>query len=181
MNREQAQHILDAYAETLNIHELNDALGIIISDAMTDDGKAPVVPNITYPSYPITKPTTTPWTEPYKPTITCHNDVTKVVGGMKEGKPCPYCGGETAAHQLEGEMWVAGCDDPFCRGHWDGSPVSGCAEVAVNLANRRYERTWSSRDDNCFECSECGFLDAYMDTHFINYCPECGARIENDD
>lgn len=100
---------------------------------------------------------------------------------MKEGKPCPYCGGDTAAHQRESGMWVAGCDDPSCRGYWDGSPHGGCAEVAVNLANKRYEPTCFSLDDNCFECSECYFLDAYMDTHFINYCPNCGRKIVEHD
>ena len=85
MNREQAKHILDAYVETLNVHELNDAndaLEKVIIDAMVDSEKVPDwMPRITYPSYtPIKNPTiTTPWTEPYKPIVTCSNDVTKVV------------------------------------------------------------------------------------------------------
>ena len=116
-----------------------------------------------------------------------------------ESKPCPYCGGDTAAHQLEGEMWVAGCDDPFCRGYWDGSPVSGCAEVAVNLANKRYERTCHfSRGHNGNDtekqelprCSACGEeVDGYMCDFYADlggdvvleypyrYCPNCGAKV----
>lgn len=84
MNRGQAEHILTAYVTMTRIHEdeCSDALKQVILDAMTDDKKVPDwMPGITYPSYtPFTNPTVTqPWTEPYKPIVTCGNDVTKVV------------------------------------------------------------------------------------------------------
>lgn len=39
------------------------------------------------------------------------------------------------------------------------------------------ERTCHSEYSDRWECSECGFLDAYVTADFINYCPNCGAKV----
>jgi predicted Zn-ribbon and HTH transcriptional regulator len=35
---------------------------------------------------------------------------------------------------------------------------------------------YSERED-CWECSECGFHDAYVKPEWYSYCPRCGAKV----
>jgi len=42
----------------------------------------------------------------------------------------------------------------------------------------RAERTCYSEYSDRWECSECGFLDAYVTADFINYCPNCGKAVK---
>ncbi len=69
MNREQAEHILDAYVRMRmrgGDEEAAGALREVILDAMTS--YRVTMPNITWPS---TYPFTTPNTIPNKPIVTC--------------------------------------------------------------------------------------------------------------
>ena len=39
------------------------------------------------------------------------------------------------------------------------------------------ERTCENMQEHGFECSECGFFDAYADETRTKYCPNCGAKV----
>ena len=70
MNRQQAEHILDAYVRMRmreSDKDASDALRELILDAMTETRYYPFV---TYPNRP-----TMPTVEPYKPTITWTSEV----------------------------------------------------------------------------------------------------------
>lgn len=75
MNRQQAEHILDAYVR-MSMREsekdASDALRGVILDAMTDYGTSgiTVTPGITWPS---TKPMTVPTY--HQPIVTCKTEV----------------------------------------------------------------------------------------------------------
>lgn len=74
MNRQQAEHILDAYVR-MRMRECDkdasDALREVILDAMTDcrTSGVTVTPGITWP---VTKPMTVPT---YQPIVTCKTEV----------------------------------------------------------------------------------------------------------
>lgn len=96
----------------------------------------------------------------------------------EELKPCPFCGGK--AKEFTGEdaaphRWTVECD--ACGAHVG----SGTRHRARTKWNRRAERTCrnlnppSCRD---FECSECGESSEFTPGFMPNYCPHCGARVE---
>lgn len=70
MNREQAEHLLDAYVRMMirDPDEAADALREVILDAMTSY-RMQTVPGITWPS------TTYPSTPTYKPIVTCDGNL----------------------------------------------------------------------------------------------------------
>lgn len=91
--------------------------------------------------------------------------------------PCPFCGGE--AKEFTGEdaaphRWTVECGR--CGAHV-GSDTRHKARAKWN---RRAERTCrdlnppSCRD---FECSECGESNEFTPGFMPNYCPNCGARV----
>jgi len=43
--------------------------------------------------------------------------------------------------------------------------------------SRADEKTCYSELDDCWECSECGFHDAYVKPGWYSYCPNCGAKV----
>lgn len=109
---------------------------------------------------------------------------------MNELKPCPFCGGN-ATLWSDGYMEYVECDvcgaksqscyDPqLAVRKW--STRADDYKQAAEYWQRMYEQTFvertchSERSDG-WECSECGFLDAYTTADFINYCPNCGARV----
>lgn len=95
---------------------------------------------------------------------------------MNELLPCPFCGGEaemlTAESMHGGNLYGVMCDCCACR-----TDVYDTEAEAVAAWNTRAERTCYSEYPDRWECSECGFLDAYTTADFINYCPNCGAKV----
>ena len=66
-----------------------------------------------------------------------------------------------------------------------GSRASVKAIKALPSADRphgewqqEYRKTANGVDFCVIACSECDYYDAQM--HYYNYCPSCGARMEND-
>ena len=45
------------------------------------------------------------------------------------------------------------------------------------MVGHYFEQTCYSERDDCWECSECGFLDAYATGEGYNYCPNCGRKV----
>lgn len=100
-----------------------------------------------------------------------------------ELKPCPFCGG--AAHASLAAYASGATAHALCDGC--GAAVLGYGRGerglrdAVKRWNRRAERTCrdlnppSCRD---FECSECGESSEFTPCFMPNYCPNCGARVE---
>ena len=101
-------------------------------------------------------------------------------------RPCPFCGGEADVHYFahdDSECTVM-CSNQNCRASVSARSC-GSMTTAYNRArklwNRRAERTCrnlnppSCRD---FECSECGESSEFTPGFMPNYCPHCGARVE---
>lgn len=99
-----------------------------------------------------------------------------------ELKPCPFCGGseiyaEEYEHHPGAMRWRV-----FCAGCMAGVDTGTRQSMwqAVQDWNRRAERTCrnlnppSCRD---FECSECGESSEFTPGFMPNYCPNCGARV----
>ena len=111
--------------------------------------------------------------------------------------PCPFCGGEahlTSDYSSEHDhtfyqVWHDCQTNPGTIRHSYGHALSlqvstpWCAneEDAVRLWNRRAERTCHyvyDREICAWRCSECGGLEPVGD--HVCYCPDCGARIEDE-
>ena len=99
--------------------------------------------------------------------------------GMSELKPCPFCGGEAKSYVRDygdTHYWRVSCSSDRCG----VNPVTNVYHTesgAIEAWNIRAERTCHSEYSDRWECSECGFLDAYVTADFINYCPNCGAKV----
>ena len=110
--------------------------------------------------------------------------------------PCPFCGGEANAARNMVGYWLVVCNTPFCSsiGGYDTEAEAidawnsradyyGYEQAAIEAWesikawNSRAERTCHSERSDGWECSECGFLDAYTTADFINYCPNCGCKV----
>lgn len=114
----------------------------------------------------------------------------------EELKPCPFCGGE--AHIAEritygGKLYGACCYGTLCPG---SEPFPWCLdyEDAADAWNRRAERTCRMEQDPDYDfvrCSACGYeeesnvLVAVDEGGLVvyggNYCPNCGAKVVDDD
>ena len=102
---------------------------------------------------------------------------------MSELLPCPFCGGEatiypsydTTENEIDG--WFIGCEHMKCTGHPETDQFFTKAE-AIEAWNTRAERTCYSELSDSWECSECGGVDAYSSAELINYCPNCGRKVE---
>lgn len=96
----------------------------------------------------------------------------------EELKPCSFCGGEARFETYGGTACAVVCQTCGC-----GTPTMRLDDgmIAADLWNRRAERTCrnlnppSCRD---FECSECGESSEFTPGFMPNYCPHCGARVE---
>ena len=108
---------------------------------------------------------------------------------MTELKPCPFCGGEPI---LEKAVMPNGKDEPIklfkykcrkCGVAEFGWPLS--EEIAVEHWNRRINETkpghWNPSLTGYPFCSNCNWCPEEDDmTHgWYNYCPSCGARMDN--
>lgn len=111
----------------------------------------------------------------------------------EELKPCPFCGGEAHIKEVVSaceKLYTVGCSDSECMGYetWLLKPT---VDEAVAAWNRRAERTcrfethqepeggevWS-------ECGECGAQfgwDCWQCIESASYCPNCGAKVVDDD
>lgn len=93
-----------------------------------------------------------------------------------EMKPCPFCG-RNVVLEREGSTYRAGCDEdcPACNDNW-----FGVAEEAIEAWNMRHERTCTYDEGENYDliCSACGW-NRRGALNIPNYCPHCGARVEN--
>ena len=102
-----------------------------------------------------------------------------------ELKPCPFCGGEaelTSRRVNSGQTLYryrcASCHAAI--GRWHGG-ISGYDYTAAETWNTRAERTCrNTQHDLDFMCSECGKCVDNGRVLGINYCPNCGARVEGE-
>lgn len=101
----------------------------------------------------------------------------------EEMKPCPFCGSTRVHIAGAGATGVPGVSWTFCDGCFSQGGICDTVEEAVELWNRRAERTcrmellWTDGEDGeCYECSECGDI-AFTHCDAPEYCPNCGAKV----
>lgn len=106
-------------------------------------------------------------------------------------KPCPFCGGTAAVHEMCGDAWV------LCGTCGAETAMHSRWEEAAADWNRRAERTCRMELVDMYnggegytyaECTGCRaqftMPDDWRDTdneilpHEFSYCPNCGARVE---
>ena len=101
---------------------------------------------------------------------------------MSELLSCPFCGGEARFETYGGTACAVVCQTCGC-----GTPTMRLDDgmIAVDLWNRRAERTCKKRNHNtddyymrCYSCSRCnaGWFEDIYDKPF-SYCPHCGAKV----
>ena len=104
-------------------------------------------------------------------------------------EPCPFCGGEAECHAWWSAT-ISGKYATFCTECGSGTDYYNTEAEAIEAWNTRAERTCHCTTDDsawCFACSECGKTFPRSDLHFthnhgeINYCPNCGRRVINND
>lgn len=92
---------------------------------------------------------------------------------MSELLPCPCCGcAADAWYSAQTKRWSVKCYVCGLR-----TREYDTEQEAIEAWNTRAERTCENMQEHGFECSECGFLDAWFDETIINYCPLCGAKV----
>lgn len=96
---------------------------------------------------------------------------------MEELKPCPFCGGESVLHNSPRLL------SPYVSCRNCGASRNGyCEDTADAIAqwNERLMRTctYDEGDDYHLVCSACGW-DRRGALNIPNYCPHCGAKVEN--
>lgn len=107
-------------------------------------------------------------------------------GMSEELKPCPFCGGEARFETYGGTACAVVCQTCGC-----GTPTMRLDDgmIAADLWNRRAERTcrmeyneeWSGDElypTECYNCSECHYMTS---DGMPSYCPNCGAKVVDDD
>ena len=120
--------------------------------------------------------------------------------GMSEKlKPCPFCGGkasmESGRYEMDDDMFsfahveclsCGACGSGFTEAE---KPVESLEALAADAWNRRAERTcrmskvfvygaYKEYPDECYECTECGYTP---EDENPSYCPNCGAKVVDDD
>lgn len=102
-----------------------------------------------------------------------------------ELKPCPFCGSEVAVrYEPNCDLYYVHCY--ACGAETGDSGLYRKEDKAIEAWNTRAERTCiaeenidASYGDCMFVCSECG---ADLDNEeFPNYCPNCGAKVTEED
>lgn len=93
---------------------------------------------------------------------------------MDELKLCPFCGGDAKASQSTTHNRV------YCKSCTAMTEAYDKPEQATAAWNQRAEKVgrWvvrREREGNPFECSRCGKITNNIGH---NYCPNCGARME---
>lgn len=104
---------------------------------------------------------------------------------MIEWKPCPFCGNDDLVMSgREVYAFMTGKRMEFYRVKCDtcGAMVDNDfedADEAIEAWNRRADKVgeWTEDVDGAYICSACGCYDYEAS----KYCPNCGARMENDD
>ncbi len=104
----------------------------------------------------------------------------------EELKPCPFCGGEARFETYGGTACAVVCQTCGC-----GTPTMRLDDgmIAADLWNRRAERAcrmeyneeWSGDElypTECYNCSECHYMTS---DGMPSYCPNCGAKVVDDD
>lgn len=102
---------------------------------------------------------------------------------MDEFKQCPFCGGEAEIMQTEARTFLY----VFCGGCGASGDYRDTAEEAAEAWNRRAERTchfipYEVDEDtgffDCMECDSCGLVTDVSEAVYFNFCPECGAKVQ---
>lgn len=105
---------------------------------------------------------------------------------MQELKPCPFCGGEATIVErvIKGgyKVYYVKCKECGVR----RNELPKTADGACDLWNRRACRmatvlvycAHKEHPDECYECTQCGYIPA--DENPL-YCPNCGAKVVDDD
>ena len=112
-----------------------------------------------------------------------------MLDGVKELKPCPFCGGEARVQHQSRKLYgdVVDWYGVYCNKQFCGY-VSGQSTEAEAIAawNTRAERTCQRIDNGGyryrFECSVCGCVVIVHDCAIRldvlpNYCSNCGAKV----
>lgn len=95
-------------------------------------------------------------------------------------KPCPHCGGE--AKEFTGEdaaphRWTVECDR--CGAHV-GSDTRHKARAKWNRRAERTCRMGLGKLHYEWVCLACGKHYHWHEIRHAKYCPDCGAKIENE-
>lgn len=110
---------------------------------------------------------------------------------MEELKPCPFCGGEASVYYFahyDSECTVT-CSNPNCR-----ASVSARSCESMTTAYNRARKLWNRRAERtCRIKEECDEVETDLGTMEVltywcsvclgqmspddNYCPNCGARV----
>lgn len=105
---------------------------------------------------------------------------------MDELRPCPFCGGKPMAVETHPGAGFIECTQCGCA---MDEYEAGDPETLTEHWNRRAERTCTDVEGgDFFRCSACGcevmrVADGWKPLYMgeINYCPNCGARVVDDD
>lgn len=99
---------------------------------------------------------------------------------MNELKPCPFCGGEVSIIEVT-ERKEGFTEEAFIQCEECGFSIHHkwlSVETLIEYWNKRAERTCKIvKDMFDWKCGECGKVI----TEQVNYCPECGARVIEDE
>ena len=82
--------------------------------------------------------------------------------------PCPDCGGECYANEKLAEVRCRRCE--YCR---DGETIE---QIITNHERLAGVCEWREEED-CWE-TECGSTWMESFSHRINFCPQCGRKVE---
>ena len=106
---------------------------------------------------------------------------------MEELKPCPFCGGEAQIVSKPYEpKFCVGCDDDTCLGFSGLGWLYDSGQEAAAAWNRRAERTCRIEEECDEEETDLGTVEVLTYWCSVcfgqmspdgNYCPNCGARV----
>lgn len=105
-----------------------------------------------------------------------------------ELKPCPICG-KPGAITTKVYSWGDVAYKPHCSNGscllWTVDKEYKTEDGAAKAWNRRSEEVkhgkWHSTGFGGFRCTLCGELVCMREDHLAKFCPECGAKMKNEE
>lgn len=122
-----------------------------------------------------------------------------------ELKPCPFCGGEAMLFDAVGEMWAC-CKTCLASSRMHSDPIKAAAAwnaraavtdeqfaMAVHDGDawqkvRTCHMSMCDEDDDdlpayyrSYKCDACGKTHARYKGDDYDYCPNCGAKVTNEE